>query len=118
MLSSIESFVWLSARAFASLRGGFFLLALLIASEYYDYKEVGMLMTEYSGIRVENNIPIPEGKVSRRYPHEDMEVGDSFFIAGVALQVVLNANWRAGKRYERKFIARKEGEGVRVWRTA
>jgi hypothetical protein len=106
------------ARALPPFAGGFFLLALLIGSEYYDYREVGMLMTEYSGIRLENNIPIPEGKVNRRYPHEDMEVGDSFFIAGVALQVVLNANWRAGKRYAKKFIARKEGEGVRVWRTA
>jgi hypothetical protein len=117
MLCFIESFAGCS-QSFASLRGGFFLLALLIGSEYYDYREVGMLMTEYSGIRLENNIPIPEGRVSRRYPHEDMEVGDSFFIAGVALQVVLNANWRAGKRYAKKFIARKEGEGVRVWRTA
>ena len=77
-----------------------------------------MLMSEYTGIRVESSIPIPEERVSRRYPHEEMEVGDSFFFGGVALQVVLNANWRAGKRLQRKFIARKDGEGVRVWRTA
>jgi hypothetical protein len=47
-----------------------------------------------------------------------MEIGDSFFIKEVGLQVVLNANWRAGKRLQKKFIARKDGEGVRVWRTA
>lgn len=77
-----------------------------------------MLMSEYTDIRVESSIPLPEDRVVRRYPHGEMEVGDSFFIAGVALQVVLNANWRAGKRLQRKFIARKDGEGVRVWRTA
>ena len=61
-----------------------------------------MLMSEYTGIRVESSIPIPEERVSRRYPHEDMEVGDSFLITDVSMQVVLNANWRAGKRLARR----------------
>ena len=77
-----------------------------------------MLMSEYTGISIESSVPIPEDRVVRRYPHGEMEVGDSFFIKDVGLQVVLNANWRAGKRLQRKFIARKDGEGVRVWRTA
>ena len=68
------------------------------------------------GIRVERGVALPSEKVSRKYPHEDMEVGDSFFLVGVSMQVVLNANWRAGKRLARRFTARKEGDGIRVWR--
>jgi len=47
-----------------------------------------------------------------------MEVGDSFFVDGGKLQVVCNNNYRTGKKLDRKFIARCEKEGVRVWRTA
>ena len=46
-----------------------------------------------------------------------MEVGQSFYIEGEQMQVVLNGNWRAGKKLGRKFIARREGDGVRVWRS-
>ena len=70
-------------------------------------------------MRIEAGVPIPSytrpGKY--RFPLADMEVGDSFFLVGVSMQVVLNANWRAGKRLGWKFVARKEGEGIRVWRT-
>lgn len=68
------------------------------------------------GISVERGIAMPSEKVVRKYPHEDMEVGDSFFLVGVSTQVVLNANWRAAKRLGWRFTARKEGDGIRVWR--
>ncbi len=67
-------------------------------------------------ISIESGIKIPDIRVMRKYPFEDMLVGDSFYIEGVGMQVVLNANWRAGKRLGRKYVARKEGDGVRVWR--
>ena len=70
------------------------------------------------GIRVERGIAMPSEKVVRKYPHEDMEVGDSFLITDVSMQVVLNANWRAGKRLARRYTARKEGVGIRVWRVS
>jgi hypothetical protein len=76
--------------------------------------QTGVIM----GIRVEKGVALPMARVDRKYPHEDMAVGDSFLIANVSMQVVLNANWRAGKRLGAKFVARKEGEGIRVWRTA
>ena len=69
------------------------------------------------GIRVEKGVALPVERVERKYPHEDMEVGDSFYLVGISMQVVLNANWRAGKRLGWRFTARKEKEGVRVWRT-
>ena len=65
---------------------------------------------------VEKSVPLPEGK--KRYPYKEMEVGDSFFVGDGKLQVVCNANYRASKRLGMQFIARKEVEGVRVWRTA
>lgn len=75
-----------------------------------------MLTGVVMGIRVESSIPLPSERANRKYPHEDMTVGDSFYLEGVSMQVVLNANWRAGKRLARRFTARKEGEGIRVWR--
>ena len=68
------------------------------------------------GIMVEKGIALPSQKVVRKYPHEEMAVGDSFFLVGIQMQVVLNANWRAQKRLGWRFTARKEGEGIRVWR--
>jgi len=66
-------------------------------------------------LEVDKTVPLPEGK--KRYPYASMEVGDSFFVDSGKLQVVCNANYRASKRLGMQFIARKEPEGVRVWRT-
>jgi hypothetical protein len=66
-------------------------------------------------LEVDKTVPLPEGK--KRYPYGSMEVGDSFFVVEGKLQVVCNANYRASKRLGMQFIARKEPEGVRVWRT-
>jgi hypothetical protein len=65
-------------------------------------------------VEVSKDVPIPPAK--RRYPYKDMDVGDSFFVSGGKLQVVCNANYRVGKKLSRKFIARCEEGGVRVWR--
>jgi hypothetical protein len=67
-------------------------------------------------ISIERGIEMPGSRVVKRYPFEGMEVGDSFYVEGVGMQVLLNANWRAGKRLGRKYVARKEGGGIRVWR--
>ena len=76
-------------------------------------------MTE---IQVERGIEMPNPRVVFSYPYEDMEVGDSFvvpvLVKGKTLQNVLNANYRASKRFGWKFMARTEGEGIRVWRVA
>ena len=72
---------------------------------------------EDMGVMIDDAVPMPSARVVRRYPYEDMEVGQSFYVDGVQMQVVLNSNWRAGKKLGRKFIARKEGDGVRVWRS-
>lgn len=73
--------------------------------------DMGMQMIS---VEISKDVPLPPPR--RRYPYGEMEVGESFLVGGGVLQVVCNANYRAGKRLGRKFIARKEAGGVRVWR--
>ena len=68
-------------------------------------------------IEVEKNIPIPPEKKRNVYPYKVLEVGESLFVPTGKIQIVCNANYRTGKQLGKKFIARKESEGVRVWRT-
>ena len=68
-------------------------------------------------IDIQKNIPIPPEKKRNVYPYKDMEIGESFFVPTGKIQIVCNANYRTGKQLGKKFIARKENEGVRVWRT-
>ena len=72
---------------------------------------------EDMGVIIDDAIPMPGAWVVRRYPYAEMGVGQSFYVEGVQMQVVLNGNWRAGKRLGMKFIARREGDGIRVWRS-
>ena len=65
---------------------------------------------------IEKNKELPKDRIRNAYPDKVMEVGDSFF-AESTLQVVCNANYRAQKKLGKKFIARTEKNGVRVWRT-
>lgn len=66
---------------------------------------------------IEVGVPIPEDKAVVGWPHAEMEVGQSFFVAGRGLQSVCNANQRFQKRLGWRFTARKVEGGVRVWRT-
>ena len=66
-------------------------------------------------LEIEKNLPPPAERV--KYPFKQMDVGDSFHVEGVNMQVMLNANYKAGKQLGMKFIARKDDNGIRVWRT-
>ena len=83
----------------------------MVVYDELSYKENSMT------IEVEKNIPIPPEKKRNVYPYKSMEVGESFFIPTGKIQIVCNANYRTGKQLNKKFIARKDKEGVRVWRT-
>ena len=67
-------------------------------------------------LEIEKGSVLPKPRMVYAYPHEEMEVGDSFVVRAVSLQVVCNANYRTGKKLGRKFVARKIEDGVRVWR--
>lgn len=67
-----------------------------------------------SNIVIEKDVAMPEHCSRTKYPWTKMEVGDSFFIP--KLTISLGAT---NERYKpKKFIARKDGEGYRVWRIA
>ena len=66
-------------------------------------------------VEVSRDVPLPEPR--RRYPYKVMDIGDSFFVDNQDVRTMSNNNYRAGKNYARKFVARREGNGVRVWRT-
>lgn len=67
-------------------------------------------------ISIDKDIPVPVKRRGKKYPYENMSIGDSFLIDNLSIQVVCNLNYRAGKKYGGKYIARTEEGGVRVWR--
>lgn len=67
-------------------------------------------------IQLEKGISLPPVRTVYAYPYETMAIGDSFTVPKPARAKVLNANYRAGKRLSMTFIARTEGDLVRVWR--
>jgi hypothetical protein len=69
-------------------------------------------------IEVESGIGMPLPRVVYSYPYQEMDVGDSFCVPVSARQKVLNANYRASKRLGLRFMAKTEGEVIRVWRVA
>ena len=73
---------------------------------------------DMQAIERESGIAMPKPRVVYAYPYEDMEIGDSFTVPVEARAKVLNANYRAGKRLQRVFVARTEGDQIRVWRMA
>jgi len=73
---------------------------------------------DMQAIERESGIAMPKPRVVYAYPYEDMEIGDSFTVPVEARAKVLNANYRAGKRLQRVFVARTEGDLIRVWRMA
>ena len=68
-------------------------------------------------IAIESNVPLPRERKRNVYPYKQMDIGDSFFIDDIAINIVCNNIYRVGKHTGMKFTARREGNGVRVWRT-
>ena len=69
-------------------------------------------------IELERGIDMPHARVVYSYPYDEMDVGDSFVVPVSARAKVLNANYRAGRRLGLRFMAKTEGDVIRVWRTA
>jgi hypothetical protein len=65
-------------------------------------------------MKIDSDIPL---KARIKYPYVELDVGQSFLIpADVSLQAVCNMNYRYGKRHGRRYVARKQDDGTRVWR--
>ena len=71
-----------------------------------------------TAIELETGRPVPVARVVYAYPYEEMDVGDSFVVPIEARAKVLNANYRAGRRLGLRFMAKTEGDVIRIWRTA
>ena len=67
---------------------------------------------------ITKKVPIPQPLKKHNYPYEQLQVGESFWVSGVRMQALCNINRRHGKRLNRQFVCRKEGDGVRIWRVA
>ena len=73
-------------------------------------------MSEY---KIESGIPIPGGRRqahNKKYPWNELDVGQSFFVPGVAANNFASQASRAGKTYGRRFVVRSMDGGIRVWR--
>lgn len=68
---------------------------------------------------VEKGVPLPRQK-RRVYPWDDLDVGDSFFVAEASSSAISSSACSAGKRLGMTFRCRAVTEnnvhGVRVWR--
>jgi len=69
-------------------------------------------------MEVDKHVAMPVPRLYLLLPYASLEVGDSFFVANQTLQRICNANYRYAKRTGKKFTARKQDGGIRVWRTA
>lgn len=63
--------------------------------------------------KIEKNVPV---STRCKYPLPDMEIGDSFFVGADYCRRARTRAFSYGKKHNKKFIARKEGNGVRIWR--
>lgn len=72
-------------------------------------------------ITIEKGVEMPVGGVRKRmkYPYGEMEVGDSFVVENDCSSRMVNVcgmNRKMGLKLGRKFTARKQDDGIRVWR--
>ena len=71
-------------------------------------------------LKIEKGIPLPDASTPNAgftATIKRMEVGDSFFMPGKQPNISGRLSYLQ-KTTERKFATRKEGDGVRIWRTA
>jgi len=68
---------------------------------------------------IEKKIPMPKSDRGRpyKYPFEQMEVGDSFFVPKDEAEKARNSALQYARREGKIFHTRKENDGARIWRT-
>jgi hypothetical protein len=67
---------------------------------------------------IEKGVPLPDSRHGNcRYPWGEMEPGDSFFVPDGNFKSLQSTASRRDRNGGRRFAARPEAGGVRVWRT-
>lgn len=80
-------------------------------------------MKNVMGIKVEKGVPLPSSHGGPLYPWADLDVGDSFFVAGKSSSSInTSLTWANRKAPVQRFVSRTVTEngvkGVRVWRVS
>lgn len=65
---------------------------------------------------IEKGVPIPESATSSKYPFASMGIGTSFVAPYEKHLSLRSLASSSGRRLRRKFVARRDGESIRVWR--
>ncbi len=75
-------------------------------------------VAEHGVIGIDKNVPIPTGKI--KYPFRQMEIGDSFFVAGATTTKLSSQMNITAKSIGNgcKFRSKTVDGGVRIWRIA
>jgi len=76
-------------------------------------------------ITIDKNISIPVSHNHKKYPFDEMEIGDSFYVEanGSQLNSVQTklksaaSHWMVRNRKSYLFVTRRQGDGIRIWRT-
>jgi hypothetical protein len=67
-------------------------------------------------MKIEKNIPIPE-ITSKRYPFDEMEVGDSFLVPPLQVPSARSLmSYTNRKDKSKSFMSRTSEDGIRIWR--
>jgi len=69
-------------------------------------------------MKIDKDIPVPETTRARKWPFIEMDIGDSVFFAEEQVNgKAYRAAMSVGRRQHRKYVARREDQGLRIWRS-
>jgi hypothetical protein len=69
-------------------------------------------------MKIDKDIPVPKSTRARKWPFIEMDIGDSVFFAEEQVNgKAYRAAMSVGRRQHRKYVARREDEGLRIWRS-
>jgi hypothetical protein len=68
-------------------------------------------------IKIDKDVPMPNGGKRAKYPLGEMEIGDSIFVPGVSNQGISGSFFvQRPKRFSVRTVTEGGVNGVRVWR--
>jgi hypothetical protein len=69
-------------------------------------------------MQIDTDIPLPKFVRSTKYPFTHMAVNESVFFDGEDINgKAYRAALTCGTRQKKRFVARREGKGIRIWRS-
>ena len=71
-------------------------------------------------VKIDKGIPVPPrgNNRSTKYPYQQLEIGDSFYVKGKTAAKFSASAYTQARKHGIKLTVRNEKDGVRVWRTA